>query len=422
LYDENVTTFWFLILGLILLRLAAKLILAWLSRTRAAGHAGQVPAVLAGMVDESTSRRAASYTMAKASFGMVDETWDHLWLALFLFSGFLPWLYTVLAVSRAQSNFGQALFVLVALLATQVISLPFGWWRTFKLEARFGFNKSTQGLWVSDLVKGLVLQVALGLPILLLIFKLAEMLGRFWWVWGFVALSLIQMVLMVLYPRLIMPLFNKFSPLPDGELKDRLFGLASRVKFPVKDIRVMDGSRRSGHSNAFFSGFGRWRRIVLFDTLVKQMEVGEMEAVLAHEIGHNKKGHVSKGLALSLASTLAGFWLVDLARQQDWLAQAFGFTGNSLGITLLLLLLGSDLFLFWLAPLSSALSRRFEYQADAYAAKEAGIEGGGGGALASSLKKLDRENLGNLFPHPAVVFFYYSHPPLASRLEALKVP
>jgi len=225
-----------------------------------------------------------------------------------------------------------------------------------------------------------------------------------------------QLLMMVLAPVLIMPLFNKFTPLPDGALKDRLLDLARRTGFWAQSIHVMDGSKRSKHSNAFFTGFGRFRKIVLFDTLIQQLTEAELEAVLAHEIGHYKRRHILKLLAWAVVSLLAGFYVMSVLSQQAWFYEAFGFHSGNMAVVFLLVALLAGLFNFWLSPITNAWSRRFEYQADAFAANAIGRPE----PLISALRKLSEKNLSNLTPHPLYSGFYYSHPALLEREQVLR--
>ena len=306
----------------------------------------------------------------------------------------------------------MAVFLLAAGLLLTLPALPFDWHcGQFRLEQRFGFNTTTQKLWWTDRVKGLLLALALGGPLLVLILKLVDRTGARWWLWAWAALLVFQLVMMVLAPVLILPLFNKFTPLPEGGLRERLLGLGRRTGFTAQSIQVMDGSKRSRHSNAFFTGFGRFRKIILFDTLIQQLTEPELEAVLAHEIGHYKKRHIPKMLAWSAVSTLAGFWLIAVLAKQAWFYRAFGFEPVSLAPALLLFALLSGLVTFWFSPLAHAWSRRCEYQADAYAAQTMN----GPQPLIGALRKLNEKNLGNLTPHPLYSGFYYSHPTLLER-------
>jgi STE24 endopeptidase len=239
--------------------------------------------------------------------------------------------------------------------------------------------------------------------------------GPLWWIWGFALLLSFQLLMLVLYPKIILPLFNKLTPLPEGELRTRLLALADRTGFKAKTIEVIDGSKRSGHSNAYFTGFGRFRRIVLFDTLIAQLSTEELEAVLAHEIGHYRRGHIPKMIALSAVMMLAAFATIAWLAQSTWFNLAFGFPPGETAPSFLLFGLLSGVVTFWFAPLGNLLSRRYEYQADAFARDAIG----GPAAMIGALRKLAQKNLTNLTPHPWFSGFYYSHPTLVEREAAL---
>jgi len=262
----------------------------------------------------------------------------------------------------------------------------------------------------------LLLALALGYPLLVLILKLVGWLGAGWWFWAWVCVAAFQLGLMLAAPVLILPLFNKFTPLPPGELRDGLLDLGRRAGFRARDIQVMDGSKRSRHSNAFFTGLGRFRRIVLFDTLVRQLDRGEMEAVLAHEIGHYKKGHIPKTIALSLGGGLLAFYLVSVLARQAWFLGGLGFAPGRMAPALLIFALLSGVVTFWMSPLFHGLSRRHEYEADAFAAGLIQQRQ----PLIAALRKLNEQNLSNLTPHPLYSGFYYSHPTLLEREAALE--
>jgi STE24 endopeptidase len=263
-----------------------------------------------------------------------------------------------------------------------------------------------------------LLGIGLGYPLLVLVLKLVEWMGLSWWLWAWGALLAFQMLMLVLGPVLILPLFNQFTPLPDGTLRERLLKLAERTRFRTRSIQVMDGSKRSRHSNAFFVGFGGFRKIVLFDTLIQQLAEDELEAVLAHEIGHFKKRHIPKTLLLSAVSSLVGFWLVALLAGQDWVYRGFGFEPGSIAPALLLFGLLSGAITFWFSPAAHWWSRRYEYQADAFAAEVMHEPH----SLIGALRKLNEKNLSNLTPHPLYSGFYYSHPTLLEREQALSRP
>jgi STE24 endopeptidase len=283
------------------------------------------------------------------------------------------------------------------------------------LEERFGFNTTTPKTWWLDWLKGLLLSLAIGLPLVALILKLFVWLGAWWWFWAWVCFAVFQLVMMALAPALILPLFNKFTPLEEGELRERLLALGQRAGFRAREIQVMDGSKRSRHSNAFFTGLGRFRKIVLFDTLVEQLNQPELESVLAHEIGHYKKGHIPKTIALSLGGSLLGFYMIALLAKSGWFLRAFGFAPGNLAPALLLISLLAGVVTFWVSPLFHGLSRRHEYEADAFAAELIHRYE----PLVAALRKLNEKNLSNLTPHPFYSGFYYSHPTLLEREAAL---
>jgi STE24 endopeptidase len=349
---------------------------------------------------------------------IVELTYHTLVLLVVLFSGVLAWAFDVFQRHFGGSAWSMAGFLLLIGLALALPGLPFDWYAQFRLEERFGFNTTTPKLWWLDRVKGLLLTLALGYPLLVLILKLAERSGSWWWFWAWAALLIFQLLMAVLAPVLILPLFNKFTPLPEGGLRARLLALAARTQFRAQSIQVMDGSKRSRHSNAFFTGFGKLRKIVLFDTLIQQLAEGELEAVLAHEIGHYKKGHIPKMLAASALGSLVLFYLLSQLAAHAWFYESFGFQAGNLVPALLLFGLLSGVLTFWISPLAHAWSRRYEYQADAFASQVMN----GPGELIGALRKLNEKNLSNLTPHPLYSGFYYSHPTLMERERALKMP
>ncbi len=401
--------------ALIAARLAAQLGLAALNRREVRRHADAPPPAVAAMTDAATYRRSVDYTLAKNRFSVVSLIFDAGVLALLLASGILPWLFAHIAAWAPVAKWDDALFILAAMMLAGLPSLPFEWWETFRLEARFGFNKMTPGLWVMDRVKGAFLLVLIGFPLLWGLLSLVDLAGRAWWLWGFGLLFGVQLLMLVLYPRLILPLFNKLTPLPEGPLRERLFALADRTGFRASTIEVMDGSKRSGHANAFFTGFGRFRRIVLLDTLVNQLTEEETEAVLAHEVGHYRRGHVPKMLATSAALQFGGFFVIAWLAESAWFNTGFGFPAGELAPAFLLFGLTSGLVTFWFAPLGNRVSRKHEFEADAFAREAMG----GPAPLVSALRKLAGKSLVNLTPHPLFSAVYYSHPALVERERAL---
>ena len=400
---------------LIAAKWCAQMTLEWLNQRHVNARANAVPVAFAGTVTPETYAKSVAYTLAKGRFEMIEMTRNAIVLAAVLFSGVLPWFYGIFPKAAAGSAWPQAAFVLTVAIAMGLIDLPFEWYEQFHIEERFGFNTTTAATWWMDRVKGSLLGVALGYPLLVLILKLATWLGAAWWFWAWVCLAVFQLVMMVVAPVLIMPLFNKFTALPAGTLRDGLFALGERAGFRARDIQVMDGSRRSKHSNAFFTGLGRFRKIVLFDTLVEQLDQRELESVLAHEIGHYKKGHIPKSIALSLGGSLLGFYIISVFAKEPWFLGAFGIHAGNLALALLILMIAGGLVTFWLSPIFHLLSRKHEYEADAYAAQLIQESQ----PLIGALRKLNEKNLSNLTPHPIYSGFYYSHPTLLEREEAL---
>ncbi len=404
-----------LVLALIAFRWAAQLWLERLNRRHVLAHAGAVPEAFRGIVDEATYAKSVQYTLAKSRLHQLETTGNAAVLLVVLLSGLLPWAFSGFAHRFGVSAWAMAAFLFVTGVALALPGLPLDWYEQFRLEERFGFNTTTQKLWWVDRLKGLLLGLALGYPLLVLVLKLVEWTGRWWWLWAWGALFVFQLLLTVLASVLILPLFNKFTPLPEGSLRQRLLGLAERTRFRARSLQVMDGSRRSRHSNAFFTGFGGFRKIVLFDTLLEQLAEPELEAVLAHEIGHFKKRHIPKTLAVSTLSSLAGLYLLSLLARQAWFYRSFGFEPGSIVPALLLFGLLSGVATFWLGPVVHWWSRRYEYQADAFAAQVMHEPR----SLIGALRKLNEKNLSNLTPHPFYSGFYYSHPTLLERERAL---
>ena len=405
-------------IALLILKYATSTLLDVLNLGYVQRQSEAVPPGFIDFIDLPTYQKSIEYTVAKTRFGLVSDFYDSIILAVVVLSGLLPWLYTSLSATFGFGIWGQALVLFLIAVILGLPGMPFEWWSTFRIEERFGFNKSTQKLWIVDKVKGFVLGFGIGYPLLALLIFLVTSAGDLWWIWGFTVFFLFQLVMVVAYPMFIMPLFNKMEPMAAGELKDRLFALAERTGFKAQTILVIDGSKRSGHSNAFFAGFGRFRRIVLYDTLIEQMSHEELEAVLAHEIGHYKKGHIPKMITLSGVMTFAMFALLGWMAGGTWLAEAFHFSAaaaEQFVPVLLLFMLLSGLLTFWLSPFSSLWSRKHEYEADAFARDAMDTSE----PLIRALRKLHKENLSNLTPHPVYSRFYYSHPTLLERESSL---
>jgi STE24 endopeptidase len=402
-------------LGLILAKWIAELWLDRLNRGHVLAHAGKVPPAFEGTIDDRTYEKSVRYTLAKNSLSQIEGICDTAILILVLASGVLPLALRQTTAALGSSVWAAAAYLFAVGVALSIASLPLAWYAQFRLEERFGFNTTTAKLWWIDRVKALLLALALGYPLIVLILKIVEWTGHSWWLWAWAALLVFQLLMVVLAPVVILPLFNKFTPLPEGTLRERLLTLGRKTAFPARNIQVMDGSKRSRHSNAFFTGFGRFRKIVLFDTLIAQLSEAELEAVLAHEIGHYKKRHIVKLLVWSALASLAGFYALSVLMRQEWFYRAFGFEPAQPVAALLLFALLSGVVTFWLSPLANFWSRHHEYEADAYAAEVTGEVA----SLTGALRKLNEKNLSNLTPHPIFSAFYYSHPTLLERERAL---
>ena len=410
-------------LVLIVARAMTELWLSRLNQRHVRANASEVPPGFHGIIDEATYRRSVNYTLAKSRFGDITNVFDTAVLIAVLFSGVLPW-----ALGRFTANFGTSILALAGFLfitgiALSIPALPFAWYAQFKLDERFGFNTTTMKTWVLDRMKGFLLAVLVAYPLLALLLKLIGLTGANWWLWAAAVVIAFQLLLLLIAPAVIMPLFNKFTPLPEGALRERLFALAERTDFPTRRIDAMDGSKRSRHANAFFTGFGRFRKIVLFDTLIAQLTDPQLESVLAHEIGHYKKRHVMKFLALTVGGVFVAFAAIAWLAHQQWFYRAFGFehqdgfAAADVVPAMLLFALLAGTITFWVSPFTHMLSRRFEYEADAFARATMG----GPQSLIQALRKLSEKNLSNLNPHPLYSSFYYSHPTLLERERALRV-
>ncbi|MFI5400749.1 MAG: M48 family metallopeptidase [SAR324 cluster bacterium] len=404
-------------MALLALETAIEMGLAWLNLRHCARHGAEVPAPLADAYSAGDARRSQAYVQARGRLELVSVPVGAALVAAILLSGALGWwdgwVNAHLAGWAAPHRF--VVFLLGVALPFGIVSVPFSVYRTFGIEARFGFNRQTWRLWLRDRSKGLALAALIGLPLLYAVWGFMALTGAGWWLWLFAFLAAWQLVLVWLYPAVIARWFNRFTPLPAGDLRARVESLARRAGFRMGGIFVMDAGQRSTHSNAYFTGLVR-PRIVLFDTLVGSMTPEETEAVLAHEIGHWRAGHVRRMIGLTLALQLAGLFV--LSRAADWppLFQAFGLAAPAFHSAIALAALAGGTVTFWLGPLLALLSRRHEYQADAYSRKLVGQSA----ALKTALVKLGRDNLANLAPHPWYSAYHYGHPTLPERLAALE--
>lgn len=380
-------------------------------------HRGDVPEMYKSFMDSAAYNKALSYTADKIKFSIFESACTAVFLALVVALWVLPKLFDVGMDTFGVSLWGQAITLIFIAVLLSLPELPFELYSQFVIEQEYGFNKSTLKLWFIDKIKGLIVGLILGAPIITLILWFSQTFKSTWWIWGFVAVALFQVLMIIIYPRFIVPIFNKLEDLPEGELREKLFAIAEKGDFKASKIQVIDGSKRSSHSNAYFTGLGRFRRIVLFDTLISQLTNNELEAVLAHEIGHYKKGHIVKMICMSFAMTFLMFGVIGYLSQSAWFYEGFGFCeASGFGPVLLMFSMFSGLFTFWLNPILNALSRKHEYEADKFASNLCESPD----YLCSALKKLHKENLGNPVPHPVYSAFYYSHPTLAERIDALQ--
>jgi STE24 endopeptidase len=404
--------------------LAARLWLSTRQIRHVAQHRDQVPAAFAATVTLQAHQRAADYTIAKARLGLLTMAFSTAVLLGWTLLGGLDLLNQVLrdALQPRWGDMGYQLALLTAFtLLGAVLELPFELYATFVLEHRFGFNRMTPRLFVVDMIKGTVVGALIGLPLAALILWIMAALGATWWLWAWVAWVSFNLVLLVLYPTVIAPLFNTFEPLPDEALKSRVQALMQRCGFAAKGLFVMDGSKRSAHANAYFTGLGAAKRVVFFDTLLSRLSPGEVEAVLAHELGHFRHRHVLKRMVAIFGASLAGLALLGWLSTQSGFYAGLGVAPNlaapNSALALLLFSLALPPFMFFITPLASHLSRRHEFEADAYACRQAD-----GRDLATALLKLHEDNAATLTPDPVYVRFYYSHPPASERLAALSRP
>ncbi|MYN16983.1 M48 family metalloprotease [Rugamonas sp. FT107W] len=407
-----------LFVSFIILTLIVRFWLASRHIRHVLAHRSAVPAEFAEKIPLSAHQKAADYTVARTKFGLVTLLVNTLVLVGFTLLGGLQWL-SVEVLKLTGPGMVYQLALLAAFAAVSgIIDLPFDYYKQFGLEQRFGFNKMTPGLFFADMVKGLLLGAAIGLPLVWVMLTLMEKSGNLWWLYAWLVWSGFQLLMMVLFPTVIAPLFNKFTPLEDQSLKARIEGLMQRVGFASKGLFVMDGSKRSAHGNAYFSGFGANKRIVFFDTLLSRLQPQEIEAVLAHELGHFKLKHIIKRIGMMFAISLAFLALLGYLKNQVWFYTGLGvdpLPGQSNdAMVLLLFMLVLPVFTFLFGPLTSLSSRKHEFEADAFAAQHTDARD-----LVSALVKMYEDNASTLTPDPLHSAFYDSHPPASVRIRHL---
>lgn len=404
--------------ALLLLGLATRFWLASRQIRHVATHRHTVPPPFHLTISLPAHQKAADYTVAKLRVDLIDTALAAAILVGWTLMGGLNALNQGLIGWMGQ-GMHQQLALLVAFVAVGgLLELPLAWYRVFRLEERFGFNRMTPKLWLTDGLKGVGVGLIIGLPVAALVIWLMDSAGTYWWLWAWGAWMGFNLLLLVLYPTVIAPLFNQFKPLDDEALETRIQQLMQRCGFSAKGLFVMDGSKRSAHANAYFTGFGPAKRVVFFDTLLQQLSPAEIDAVLAHELGHFRHRHIIQRIGLMFAISLLGFALLGWLSAQVWFYSGLGvtpsFTGSNSALALILFLSVVPLATFFITPLMSQLSRQHEFEADAYAMAHAD-----GKDLASALLKLYQDNASTLTPDPLYVKFYYSHPPASERLARM---
>jgi STE24 endopeptidase len=383
-----------------------------------AAHRDRVPPQFEATIALGAHQRAADYTIARTRLGMVEIVASAAVLVGLTLLGGVQALDAAIAGGLGRGYAGQIALIAAVIAITGVIDLPFDYYRQFVVEQRFGFNRMSRGIFFADRIKGVLLGAVFGLPLLFVVLWLMNQAGDLWWLWAWVVWVVFQMLVLVLYPTFIAPLFNKFEPLKDDALKTRIEALMKRCGFAAKGLFVMDGSRRSAHGNAYFTGFGAAKRIVFFDTLLARLSGNEIEAVLAHELGHFRHRHVLKRMLVIFALSLAMLALLGWLMQCVWFYEGLGvrpaLVGSNAGLALVLFFLALPVFLFFVTPLGSLSSRKHEFEADAFAATQTDAQ-----ALVNALVKLYEDNASTLTPDPLYTAFYYSHPPASQRIDRL---
>ena len=408
-------TFSLVFLAALALATATKWWLAMRHLAHIQRHRNTVPAEFSSDISVDAHHKAADYSCAKTRLGLFTTVFECALILVLTFGGGLQWLQEVTAGWLAPGvTRGVALLVLLGTI-TSLLDLPVAWYSTFGIEQRFGFNKMTPLMFIADTLKNAALAAALGIPLIACILWVMERAGDLWWLYAWLIWVTFTLLIQAVYPVWIAPLFNKFAPLDDAQLKQRIDDLLHRCGFKLQGIMVMDGSRRSSHTNAFFTGFGKTKRIVFFDTLLTKITPPEIEAVLAHELGHFKLRHVIKRIVWIFAASLAFLWLLAQLINQPWFYNGLNVQTPSTAMALVLFFLALPQFIFLLHPLTSFYSRKHEFEADHYAAQHASVTD-----LISALVKLYKDNSATLTPDPLHSMFYDSHPPATLRIARLQ--
>jgi STE24 endopeptidase len=410
-----------LICALLILQGVVEFILLFLNQRKIVTGLNREPSQIADYFTKENWRQCSLYNIEKSKFAKVNNFCGLIFSLVILYFIF-PFFWGEFNIGRDAGIWGVSSKISLLLVILQLTSLFSDWYFQFKIEEKFGFNNQTISLWLTDKLKESLISFGLITVMLALIIFLYRSLSviapNSWWLWTCAGVFVVQVLLMIIWPSLILPLFNKITPLEDASLKEKLENLSLKTGFVAQKIEVMDGSKRSGHSNAFFTGFGKFRRIILFDTLIDQMNENEVEAVVAHEIGHYRKGHIPKRLFLSFGSVLLILYLIHLSIQHNWVVDQFNLgvsMSGSIAPTLLTIILFGGAFTFWIKPVSNILSRKHEYEADLYAASMIDNPS----HLRSALKKLCVENLSYPLPHILLAWFHHSHPTIPERDQSL---
>lgn len=415
------TQFTILFIAALALSTLTKLWLARRHLAHIAAHRGNVPDAFSEKITLADHQKAADYTSAKTRFSMLGMVFDAALLLAFTLGGGIQ-IVADLCATTFSSTLAQGMATLVAvLLLSSLLEAPFNWYRTFVIEARYGFNKMTLKLYLMDALKGLLIGAILGLPLLAGVLWLMERMGAYWWLYVWLVWVIFNLLVLFIYPTFIAPLFNRFTPLQDDTMKARINALLAKCGFTSSGLFVMDGSKRSAHGNAYFTGFGKTKRIVFFDTLLERLSIAEVEAVLAHELGHFKHRHVIKRIVAIFTMSLVFLWLLALLMQTTWFYQGLGVNPSTssgqapTAMALLLFFMVLPVFTFLLSPVMSAYSRKHEFEADKYAAQQTAAQD-----LVNALVKLYQDNAATLTPDPLYSKFYDSHPPAAVRIANLQ--
>lgn len=408
-------TFTYLFLAFLLASTLVQVYLSLRQKHYVSAHRAEVPAAFADKISLGEHQKAADYTLAKGAFGRLELLIGLVILLGWTLGGGLDWLDGVWRrLGWGELATGTAVIVSLMVISG-LLDIPASLYRTFVLEERFGFNQMTFATYITDTLKSTALALVIGVPLVMLILWLMKSAGDLWWLYAWAALTAFSLFITWAYPKFIAPLFNKFSPLEKGEVANRIHALLERTGFNSKGVFVMDGSKRSAHGNAYFTGFGKNKRIVFFDTLLKHLTPAQVEAVLAHELGHFKRKHVIKGMALSMLLTLSGFMVLAWLMRQDWFYTSLGISQPSTYMALLLFVMVSPVFTFFIGPMMAWWSRKHEFEADDFAAEQSS-----GTELINALVGLYKENASTLTPDPVYSAFYDSHPPATIRIAHLQ--